>query len=120
MRRPAVTYGQSASTGSWPTSSPYRTRSPSESPRRSSRSARGGGPRGQALARPEAERPRRKPPDSLDAWDLYQRGLWHVWQVNAKDNSIARELFERAIALDPGFSPFHSALDRQSTRLNSS
>jgi len=61
------------------------------------------------LARAEVERSRRKPPDSLDAWDLYQRGLWHVWQVNAKDNSIARELFERAIALDPGFSPFHSA-----------
>jgi len=58
------------------------------------------------LARAELERARRKPPESLDAWDLYQRGLWHVWQFTARDNAVARELFERAAALDPGFSPF--------------
>jgi adenylate cyclase len=62
------------------------------------------------LARAELERARRKPPESLDAWDLYQRGLWHVWQFNAADNARARELFERAAALDPGFSPFVAAL----------
>ncbi len=50
------------------------------------------------LARAELERARRKPPESLDAWDLYQRGLWHVWQFNAEDNTAARELFERATA----------------------
>jgi len=58
------------------------------------------------LARAELERARRKSPESLDAWDLYQRGLWHVWQFNAVDNARARDLFERATALDPGFSPF--------------
>jgi TolB-like protein/Tfp pilus assembly protein PilF len=62
------------------------------------------------LARAELERARRKPPESLDAWDLYQRGLWHVWQFNAEDNARARELFERATALDPSFSPFFAAL----------
>jgi adenylate cyclase len=62
------------------------------------------------LARAELERARRKPPESLDAWDLYQRGLWHVWQFNARDNQIARELFERAAALDPGFSPFFAGI----------
>ena len=62
------------------------------------------------LARAELERSRRKPPESLDAWDLYQRGLWHIWQFNAEDNAAARKLFERATALDPGFSPFFAAL----------
>jgi len=62
------------------------------------------------LARAELERARRKAPESLDAWDLYQRGLWHVWQFNAPDNAIARELFERAAALDPGFSPFFAGI----------
>ena len=62
------------------------------------------------LARAELERARRKSPESLDAWDLYQRGLWHVWQFNAEDNTAARELFERATALDSGFSPFFAAL----------
>jgi adenylate cyclase len=62
------------------------------------------------LARAELERARRKPPGSLDAWDLYQRGLWHVWQFSAQDNAAALELFERAAALDPGFSPFFASL----------
>src|SRR5262249_29006908 len=62
------------------------------------------------LARAELERSRRKPPESLDAWDPYQGGLWHIWQFNAQDNARARELFERATALDPGFSPFFAAL----------
>jgi adenylate cyclase len=62
------------------------------------------------LARAELERSRRKAPESLDAWDLYQRGLWHIWQFNAQDNAQARELFERATALDSGFSSFFAAL----------
>jgi len=62
------------------------------------------------LARAELERARRKPPESLDAWDLYQRGLWHVWQYTPSDNEHARSLFEQAIRLDPTFSPFVSAL----------
>src|SRR5262249_5978620 len=62
------------------------------------------------LARAELERARRKRPENLDAWDLYQRGLWHVWQFSAQDNAAARELFERAAALDPGFSPFFASL----------
>ena len=62
------------------------------------------------LARAELERARRKAPESLDAWDLYQRGLWHVWQFNAPDNAIAHDLFERAAGLDPGFSPFFAGI----------
>jgi tetratricopeptide (TPR) repeat protein len=62
------------------------------------------------LAHVERERARRKPPESLDAWDLYQRGLWHMWQFNERDNAEAKRLLEQATALDPTFAPFFAAL----------
>ncbi|HSD09843.1 MAG TPA: adenylate/guanylate cyclase domain-containing protein [Candidatus Binatia bacterium] len=62
------------------------------------------------LAQFERERARRKPPESLDAWDLYQRGLWHIWQFGPRDNEEARGLLERATSLDTTFAPFFSAL----------
>jgi adenylate cyclase len=53
------------------------------------------------IARSEIERARRKPPDNLNAWDLYQRGLWHRYHVNKEDIAAAIELFSKAIELDP-------------------
>src|SRR5205823_5839997 len=32
------------------------------------------------------------------------------WQFDARDNAVAHELFERAAALDPGFSPFFAGI----------
>jgi adenylate cyclase len=55
------------------------------------------------LAHRERERARNKPTDNLNAWDLYQRGLWHRWRFNPADTSKAHEFFDQAIALDPGF-----------------
>jgi adenylate cyclase len=52
----------------------------------------------------------RKPPGSLDAWEAYQRGLWHMEKLNASDQAQAYELFARAIALDAVFAPAYSAL----------
>jgi adenylate cyclase len=49
----------------------------------------------------------RKPPDRLDAWEAYQRGLWHFHKYGAEDNSIAQAFFRQAIALDPNFAPGH-------------
>jgi adenylate cyclase len=63
-----------------------------------------------ALAHVERDRARRKPPESLDGWDLYQRALWHLWQFTKIDNAEAKRLLERAIALDATFAPFHAAL----------
>jgi adenylate cyclase len=55
----------------------------------------------------ERERAHRKPPGSLDAWECYQRGLWHLWQFDAEDMAEARRLFQRASDLDPNFAqPF--------------
>jgi adenylate cyclase len=58
----------------------------------------------------ERERAHRKPPESLDAWETYQRGLWHLWRLDAVDMAEARRLFERAGDLDPNFAQAFAAL----------
>ena len=58
----------------------------------------------------ERERAHRKPPESLDAWESYQRGMWHHWRHNAEDLAEARGLFQRAIALEPNFAQPIAAL----------
>jgi TolB-like protein/Tfp pilus assembly protein PilF len=51
----------------------------------------------------ERERANRKAPESLDAWECYQRGMWYLWRMGANDLSEAHELFQRASDLDPKF-----------------
>lgn len=46
---------------------------------------------------------RRKPPDSMDAWDLVMRALSHYWRVTRQDNVVAQALLEKATALDPNY-----------------
>jgi adenylate cyclase len=46
----------------------------------------------------------RRPPDSLDAWGAYQRGLWHISKFSGEDNALAEGFFRQAIELDPSFS----------------
>ncbi|HUC48283.1 MAG TPA: winged helix-turn-helix domain-containing tetratricopeptide repeat protein [Xanthobacteraceae bacterium] len=48
-------------------------------------------------------RARRKPPDSMDAWDLVMRALSHYWRVTRQDNVVAQALLEKAIVLDPNY-----------------
>jgi tetratricopeptide (TPR) repeat protein len=48
-------------------------------------------------------RAQRKPPDSLDAWDLVMRALSHFWRVTRQDNVVAQALLEKAIAIDPDY-----------------
>jgi TolB-like protein/Tfp pilus assembly protein PilF len=48
-------------------------------------------------------RARRKPPESLDAWDLVMRGLSHFWRMTREDHAAAQALLERAIAIDPNY-----------------
>jgi TolB-like protein/Flp pilus assembly protein TadD len=62
------------------------------------------------LARAERQRVLRKAPDRLDAWEAYQRGLWHFHKYGAEDNGIAQTFFRKAIALDPNFAPGHYGL----------
>jgi adenylate cyclase len=60
-----------------------------------------------ALAEAEQQRALRKPPGSLDAWEIYQRGLWHFYKYNVDDNQIAQNFFRRAIEIDWNFAPGH-------------
>jgi TolB-like protein len=49
----------------------------------------------------ENYRSRRKPPNSVDAWDLVMRALSHHWRVTRTDSAAAQALLEQAIAIDP-------------------
>ncbi len=53
----------------------------------------------------ELERAERKPPDSLDAWDIYQRGLAVYYTTTEKSLESAIELFDKVNELDPKFAP---------------
>src|SRR5262249_30607563 len=56
-----------------------------------------------AIAQAERQRAMRKPPENLDAWASYQRGLWHFDQVTVEGNRLAERFFQTAINLDPSF-----------------
>jgi TolB-like protein len=51
----------------------------------------------------ESFRAQRKPPDSMDAWDLVMRALSHYWRVTREDNVVAQALLEKAITIDPNY-----------------
>jgi adenylate cyclase len=53
----------------------------------------------------ERGRAERKPPDSLDAWSLYQRGLVAYHATTQESLALAMELFDRVNDLDPSFEP---------------
>jgi TolB-like protein/Tfp pilus assembly protein PilF len=51
----------------------------------------------------ESFRAQRKPPESMDAWDLVMRALSHYWRVTRQDNVVAQALLEKATAIDPSY-----------------
>ncbi|MCG8546977.1 MAG: hypothetical protein MJE12_22505 [Alphaproteobacteria bacterium] len=53
------------------------------------------------LGQAEQRRAYQKKPEVLDAWDVYQRGAWHLYKRTKDDLEEAEDLFERALALDP-------------------
>lgn len=64
------------------------------------------------ITKAEFERQRHVPPESLDAWQLYQRGVFHFHRLTPEDDVAARKYLEAAIARDVGFSPSHAMLAR--------
>jgi TolB-like protein/Tfp pilus assembly protein PilF len=48
-------------------------------------------------------RSRRKPPNSMDAWDLVMRALSHHWRVTRTDSATAQALLAQAIDIDPNY-----------------
>ena len=63
-----------------------------------------------AIADAEQQRALRKPPERLDAWAAYQRGLWHFSKFTADDNLVAQRFFQQAVDLDATFTGGYSGL----------
>jgi TolB-like protein/Tfp pilus assembly protein PilF len=55
------------------------------------------------IGQSEIERAKRRPPESLDAWALFQQGMALYPSGASKDFQTAIALFDRARYLDPGF-----------------
>jgi TolB-like protein/Flp pilus assembly protein TadD len=60
------------------------------------------------LEQAETERAKRKPTESLDAYDYYLRGIASLRQETKIANEEALRLFHRAIELDPDFASAYS------------
>ena len=60
------------------------------------------------LASSEQQRARRKPTENLDAWECYQRGLWHHFSYRYTREAI--DYYHRAIELDPEFDLAYAGL----------
>jgi adenylate cyclase len=58
----------------------------------------------------ERERAANKPPETLNAWEIYQRGLQNMWEWKRDTLKAAIDCFQRAIAIDPGFARAHAYL----------
>ena len=56
-----------------------------------------------AIEKAEIERAKRKPTESLDAYDYFLRGMASVHQWTSDANDVALRMFRKAIELDPDF-----------------
>jgi adenylate cyclase len=62
------------------------------------------------VAEIERQRAVRRPPETIGAWEAYQRGNWHLSRTNANDHEKAIDYFRRAVDLDPNFAAAYAAL----------
>jgi TolB-like protein/Flp pilus assembly protein TadD len=58
----------------------------------------------------EAARVRKKPPQSIDAWDLVMQAVPHMWRMSVQDHGRAQELLQRGIARDANYAHAHALL----------
>jgi adenylate cyclase len=58
----------------------------------------------------EQRRALRRPPENLDAWEAYHRGLWHATKFSADQIEPARKFLDRALVLDPTLASAHAVL----------
>lgn len=63
-----------------------------------------------AIIDTEQQRAIRRATDNLDAWEAYQRGLWHMSKFDASEISVARAFFQRAIEIDGSYALAHHGL----------
>ncbi len=62
------------------------------------------------LSSDDRQRLLRKYTASVEAYDLFLHGLDHYGRRSGEDNALAKEFFERAIAIDPGFARAYAGL----------
>jgi TolB-like protein/DNA-binding winged helix-turn-helix (wHTH) protein/cytochrome c-type biogenesis protein CcmH/NrfG len=58
----------------------------------------------------EAARVRKKPPQSIDAWDLVMQAVPHMWRMSVEEHGSAQDLLQQAIALDSNYAHAHGLL----------
>lgn len=58
----------------------------------------------------ERERAARKLPDTMDAWELFHRGLWHAYNFAIDEVEMAEGFFRQATELQPLFGLAHAGL----------
>ena len=51
-----------------------------------------------------------KPPSSLDAWEAYHRGLWHMYRFTQPENDLAQHFFQMSVGMDPTFARAYAGL----------
>ena len=62
------------------------------------------------LLKRERERAVRSSAHNASAYEFYQQGMWHHYRRTQEDSDKARELFERALRLDPNYWQVEAAL----------
>ncbi len=58
----------------------------------------------------EAARVRRKPPQSIDAWDMVMQALPHMWRMTTEAQGRAQGILQQAVAIDPDYAHAHALL----------
>src|SRR5262249_36640641 len=58
----------------------------------------------------ERDRIAERPQHREDAYEFYQRGMWHHYRQNKKDNIESQGCFRRALAIDPHYPQAMAAL----------
>ena len=62
------------------------------------------------LGKAERARASVRPPHNLDAWETYQRGMWHLYRYTKPDLAMARSLFAEALDMDDRLAAAHSGM----------
>ncbi|MDG4882243.1 transcriptional regulator [Mesorhizobium sp. WSM4884] len=62
------------------------------------------------IATVERNRAMLKAPNSLNAWEAYHRGLWHMYRFTRQENELAQHFFADALKLDPTFARAYAGL----------
>ncbi|WP_167480694.1 tetratricopeptide repeat protein [Mesorhizobium waimense] len=62
------------------------------------------------IATVERNRAMLKAPNSLNAWEAYHRGLWHMYRFTRTENELAQQFFGMALKQDPTFARAYAGL----------